>query len=236
MAELHGVETLATSTDNRGRRGRRSLRRRILTTVGIVVGVLILLVAGLAVYLAVQQRRSPSGTVFIQTAKGKVQLQVPQVVVPPPTPTSANLGAAVPSPPTDLSIPEIGLHAQIYMMAQAPPKAAVVGWMYGSAMPGTAGNVVLYGARGGPYAVFQKLNTLASGDEVTVAAGTVAYVYRIRSIQEVPADQTNLLLPSSTPTLTLITDAGSWDASAGHYTRRLVAQGTYVAREPWSGK
>ena len=235
MAELHDVETLGTSDHGRVRRTRRSWGRRILTTVGIMVGLVILLIASLVAYVAVQERRSPSGAVFVQTGHGKVELQLPQTVVAPPTPASASLVQAGPAPPTDLVVPRLGLHAQIYLMAQTPPKAAVVGWMYGSAMPGTAGNTVLYGARAGPYAVFDKLDTVNPGDEVTLAAGTVAYVYRVTSITEVAANDTSVLLPTPEPTVTLITDAGNWDPAAGHYTQRLVVRGRYISARAWSG-
>lgn len=208
-----------------------------------MVALVVLVVLGAVGVLAFREWRSPSGRIYVQTTNGRTQLQMPTALVPVPTslpgtgmPADTPVSAKAPSPPSQLVIPRIGVNVEVFPMADQPPTTAVVGWILGSAMPGTAGNTVIYGARAGAAAVFEHLDTLTAGDEVTVAAGSVAYVYRVTSLQEVPADQTDMLLPTSTPTLTLLTDAGIWDTTAARYTKRLVVRGTYVAAQPWSGK
>lgn len=238
MAELHDVEISPATRhiEHRVARRRRSWKRRIAYGVVALVVLVVLVVAGVVGYFVLQQHRSPSGKVFVETTHGRVELKVPTAVVAPPTPADPNLTIAGPAPPTALVISNIGLNAQVYMTANVEPKAAVVGWLYGSAMPGTAGNTVLYGARSGPTAVFSHLDTLQPGDEVTVVAGKVAYVYRMAKVKEVAANDTSVLLPTKDSTLTLITDAGNWDQATSSYTKRLVVQGRYMSAHAWSGK
>lgn len=238
VAELHDVETFpaAEQIEHRAPRRRRSWKRRIAYTLTALVVLAVLVVAGIVAYFVLQQRRSPSGKVYIETTQGKVELKVPTAVVAPPTPADPSLTAAGPAPPTAVLIPQIGLNAQVFMTANTEPKARVVGWLYGSAMPGTAGNTVLYGARSGPTAVFNRLGTLQPGDDVTVVAGNVAYVYQMTTIKEVDANDTSVLLPTKGSTLTLITDAGNWNQAASSYTKRLVVQGRYMSAHAWSGK
>lgn len=211
-------------------------KRRLLISIASLVVLAILIVAGVIGYLAVQQHRSPSGKVFVETARGKVELTVPDTLAKPPTPASARLPAPGPEPPTALKIASIGVDAPVYMMAGTSPQAAVVAWLYRSAMPGTNGNAVFYGARSGADAVFGQLDQLRVGTTITVIAPAVAYTYQITSIREVDVTDTDPLLPTTTPTVTLLTDAGEWDPTAGRYTKRLVVRATYLAVKPWSGQ
>lgn len=238
VAELHDVEVFPATrqVEHRVPRRRRSWKRRIVYTLTALVLLAVVLVAGGVAYFVLQQHRSPSGKVYVETNHGKVELKIPTAVVAPPTPADPSLTAAGPAPPTALVISNIGVKAQVFMTANTEPKARVVAWLYGSAMPGTAGNTVLYGARSGSTAVFERLNTLRAGDEVTVVAGNVAYVYQVKTVEEVEARDTSVLLPTKDPTLTLITDAGDWDQTTSSYTKRLVVQGRYVGAHAWSGK
>lgn len=213
-------------------RKRRSLKRKILYAVISVVGVVVLLVAGVITYFVVREHRSPSGKVFVSSTQGKIELHVPETMSNPPTAAAAGVIPDAPSPPTSLDIPSIGVHAQVYLMTSDPPKTKTVGWLYGTAMPGTAGNMVFYGARAGTAAVFDHLDQIHRGDEITVGTGAATYIYRATSAREVDAKDTDVLLPTADPELTLITDAGEWDESLGGYTKRLVIQATYASVKP----
>ncbi len=209
------------------RRTRRSIKRKILYGFITLVVVAIVLVASVIGFFVVREHRSPSGKVFVNTSQGKVELKVPDTMANPPTAVAAGSVPDAPSPPTTLDIPSIGVHAQVYLMTSDPPKTKAVGWLYGTAMPGTTGNMVFYGARDGATAVFDKVGQLQKGDKITVETGAATYVYRAISAHEVPANDTDILLPTSDAELTLITDAGEWDESIGGYTRRLVIKAVY---------
>jgi sortase A len=202
----------------------------------MVVLLALIAVGGVIGYFVVQEHRSPSGKVFVQTDDGKVQLGIVQTVVAPPTAAATGLDLSNPTPPTEIKIANIGLDTQTFLMNEDVPKTPVAGWLYGSAMPGTKGNTVFYGARAGAAAVFQKIEQLQSGDQVVVRGGDVGYVYQVVSIQEVAANDTQLLLPTEKSVVTLITDAGQWDDSLGGYTKRLVVRANYVTAESWEGK
>lgn len=214
------------------RRKRRSFRRKILWSVIVTVGIFVAVVAGVTIYFLIREHQSPSGRVFVNTSQGKVELHVPDTMATPPTPPVAAVIPDAPSPPTTIDIPSIGLHAGVYLMTSMAPKTRAVGWLYGTAMPGTTGNMVFYGARAGPAAVFDHLDQIHKGDEIAIGTGAITYVYRAESEREVDASNTDVMLPTSNSTLTLITDAGAWDPSIRGYTRRLVVQATYESAKP----
>lgn len=213
-----------------GRSGRRKLVLGCLGAIGLAV--LVLTILGSVVGL--QEWRSPSGKVVVETGDGAKELEMPLVLATPPTAPAVDLNGRSPQPPELVAIPEIGVRAEVYLMTDQPPQFPAAGWLFGSAMPGSPGNVVLYGAREGEAAVFSRLDALQPGDEVTVATNEIGYVYRVTSIDEVDAGRTEFLLASSEPVVTLLTDAGEWDAATGSYTRRLVVRGRYIDARPWS--
>lgn len=226
----------AVALDRPASKGRgRTRRRKVALGCGVVLGLLVLGVIAVVAFIGIREWRSPSGKVFVETDNGRVELQIPDVIATPPEPSSVDLSAVGPVPPTDLEIPSAGVSTKVFLMTDQPPNFPAAGWLFGTAMPGTKGNVVLYGARAGPAAVFEKLDQVRPGDKITVVAETVAYVYEVTTIDEVMADRTDLLLPTEEPVVTLVTDAGEWDAAANRYTKRLVVRGRYVGAEPWSG-
>lgn len=213
----------------------RSRRRKVVLGCLGMGGVLLLVIIGVVSFTGLREWRSPSGKVFVENGDGRVELQMPMALAAPPAGSSVDLEGRSPQPPTDVDIPRIGVHAEVFMMTEQAPTFRAAGWLFGSAMPGTAGNVVLYGARSGDAAVFTNLDQLQPGDEVAVSVGDIDYVYRVTSSQEVDAARTDLLLPSEEPVVTLITDAGEWDSSAARYDRRLVVRGRYADARAGSG-
>lgn len=226
---------MVVNADNATKSGARSRRRKVVLGCLGVGGVLLLVIIGVVSFMGVREWRSPSGKVFVENGDGRVELQIPTTLAEPPAGSSADLTGRTPQPPTSVDIPRIGVHAEVFMMTKAAPRFQAAGWLFGSAMPGTAGNVVLYGARSGSAAVFSTLDQLQPGDEVTVSAGDINYVYRITSSEEVDAARTDLLLPVEEPVVTLITDSGQWDSSAARYDRRLIIRGRYAEARAGSG-
>jgi LPXTG-site transpeptidase (sortase) family protein len=101
------------------------------------------------------------------------------------------------------------------------------GWLEGSAYPTWQGNSVLTGHvwnadnTAGP---FRDLQTLGWGDEVIVHLGDQAYVYSVRSSQEVqPAKVGALLKPEEQAWLTLVTCKG-YDENKGEYNSRILVR------------
>jgi LPXTG-site transpeptidase (sortase) family protein len=170
--------------------------------------VVVLLIVGLLTYLGLREWRTPSGGVVVETQDGPAELRMPFELATPPTDAAVDLKGRVPQPPRTIDIPRIGVHADVFMMAEESPHFRSVGWLFGTAMPSSPGNMVFYAARDGDAAVFAKLDELQPGDPVTVASEDITFVYRVTTIQEVDAGRSELLLPTAEPMATLITDAG----------------------------
>lgn len=101
------------------------------------------------------------------------------------------------------------------------------GYHNGSALPGTIGNSVFSGHAGLRGAVFKDLGRLNPGDEVVVETARWRYLYRVRGSQSVWPTQVEVMDPTPTPTLTLIT-CTNWD------TQRLVVVADLVDARPLS--
>lgn len=101
------------------------------------------------------------------------------------------------------------------------------GYHNGTALPGTIGNTVLSGHAGLRGAVFRDIGRLRPGDEVIVETGSWRYVYRVRETLQVWPTQVEVMAPTSTPVLTLIT-CTNWD------TQRLVVVADLADARPRS--
>ena len=229
---MHVHTGMSVSDDAPVARPRR--RRNVLLGCAIVVAIPVVIILGVVGYFAVQEWRSPSGQVVVSTGQDDVTLQMPTELVTPAGGSAVDLSQEVPQPPSRVEIPRVGIAADVYPMTSDPPNFPAAGWQLGTAMPGTEGNVVVYGAQSGPAAVFQELRSVTAGDEILLVAGTTAYVYHASEVSEVDAGQTDILLPTGEPTVTLITDAGEWDEATGGFSRRLIVRGQYVEARTWS--
>jgi sortase A len=101
------------------------------------------------------------------------------------------------------------------------------GYHHGTALPGTIGNSVLSGHAGLRGAVFRDLGRLQPGHEVIVETAGWSYVYRVRSSVNVWPTQIEVMYPTATAVLTLIT-CTNWD------TQRLVVVADLVDARPRS--
>jgi LPXTG-site transpeptidase (sortase) family protein len=118
---------------------------------------------------------------------------------------------------------------------QSPTNPVDVAWYRFSARPGQVGNMVMAGhvdyANYGP-AVFWFLQDLVPGDEIRVTTETGAvYSYRVTSLATYPeatAPVAEIVGPTDTEMLTLITCAGTFNRSSRAYDRRLVVRAERV--------
>lgn len=121
--------------------------------------------------------------------------------------------------PARVQIPKIGVDSPVVEVFvqdgtwQVADYAA--GYHHGSALPGDAGNTVLAGHAGIRGAVFRSLGELTAGDEIYLDTGEWRFTYRVRESRSVWPDQVEVMDPTPTRVLTLIT-CTNWD------TQRLV--------------
>ncbi|NES28866.1 class F sortase [Micromonospora terminaliae] len=143
------------------------------------------------------------------------------------------------STPTTISIPRIGVQAEIMTLGlnpdgtvQVPPleQAMKAGWYSPGPSPGEAGNSVIVGhvdsAKLGP-AVFFNLGALGKGDTISIARedGSTA-TFTVTEVKSYPktAFPTELVYgPSDEPGLRVVTCGGAFDASSGSYVDNVIA-------------
>ena len=140
-----------------------------------------------------------------------------------------NPQSAIVLPPQRLLIPAIGVDWPVVLSDNTHmPRFKGIGWLFGSAYPGQAGNLVLFGHLDGPYATLGRLHELRPGDTFTVATTDGAFTYQVRTTFETTPDDVSVLIPTDTATATLITCAGQWDKVARTYDRRLIVTADLV--------
>jgi len=155
--------------------------------------------------------------------------------IPPP--------ATVPeTTPVELGVPSIGVRTGPLLelgidaagALEVPPDAATAGWFSLAPTPGSPGPAVIAGHvdfEGAP-GVFQRLDELQPGDEVTVtrADGATA-VFSTYLVERYPKDRfptERVYGDTSGAELRLITCGGAFDAGSGHYRDNVVAYARLV--------
>ncbi len=123
---------------------------------------------------------------------------VVQSITPQPIPTPG------PGQPSRIQIPAIDVDAQIVQGDTWDQLKKGVGHYIGSANPGERGNLVLSGHNDVFGEIFRHLDQLKPGDEVIVYAGQQRYRYVIGQSRVVAPTQVDVMLPTSDPTITLI--------------------------------
>lgn len=145
----------------------------------------------------------------------------PQAIGPPV--------AVVQPQPQRLRIPSIGVDTpvqEVFVVDGAWQVAEfAAGYHYSSALPGTNGNTVMAGHAGLHGAVFARLGAINLTDLISVEAGGWVYTYHVREIKSVWPTQVEVMAPTDTPVLTLIT-CTAWD------TQRLVVVADQVDARP----
>jgi sortase (surface protein transpeptidase) len=173
---------------------------------------------------------------------GQTPSPTPVSVTPSPTATPEGewLDAAV----SRLSIARIGVDAEVVALNLTPAGAMdvpdgpeQVAWYDFTAKPGHPGNAVLSGhvdyANYGP-AVFWDLRNLQPGDRIAVTLQDGSVIeYEVTALQSYPVAEMPMaviLAPTETPSLTVITCAGYFDAAVGEYSERLVVRAVQVSQ------
>ena len=205
-----------------------------LSVVVMALGVAALIAAGVLFALSATGiigdggLRSGPGTV---TGFGDILTPVPSTPLPTlPTPSNSPLArlviqkAKVDAPVVTLSIDENGV-------MQSPGNAYDVAWYDFSARPGTGSNVVFSGHvdyHDVGAAVFWNLRDLQPGDvvEIELADGT-SYKYGVSALNCMPvadAPISEIVGPTQSEVVTLITCCGTFNSSTRQYDRRLVVR------------
>ncbi|MFD6664125.1 class F sortase [Micromonospora chalcea] len=204
-------------------------------------------VTGQAVPGAEGQQTSAAGggsapATAAQPAPGAAGQPVPGGNGPTPsgqgTPAAAGPAPLPRSAPTTISIPRIGVQAEIMSLGtnpdgtvQVPPldQAMKAGWYSPGASPGEAGNAVIVGhvdsAQLGP-AVFFNLGALVPGDTIVVTRqdGRAA-TFTVREVGSYPKTAfpaAQVYGPSAVPALRVVTCGGVFDRTAGSYLNNIV--------------
>jgi sortase A len=135
---------------------------------------------------------------------------------------------AVAPQPSHLMIPSIQLDTpvkEVFVVDGAWEVADyAAGYLHDTGLPGS-GNTVLAGHAGLRGAVFRDLGALAANDDIYLDAAGWRYHYRVRDSKSVWPDQVEVLDPTPTPVLTLMT-CTNWD------TQRLVVVADLIDSKP----
>lgn len=133
--------------------------------------------------------------------------------------------------PRRLLLPSIGVDtgvAEVFVVDGAWQVADyAAGYHNGSALPGSVGNMVMAGHAGLRGAVFRDLGNMKVGDEAVVESAGWRYVYRVREVKSVWPTQVEVMEPTPTAVLTLIT-CTNWD------TQRLIVVADLIDARPLS--
>lgn len=170
----------------------------------------------------------PTHAVRAPASQAAPQAQSPQTQTPSRAP------GLPPSPPTQITVPEIGLKVTVDPVAldesgtiALPQDADHAGWYTGSPTPGQNGNTILVGhvdSDNGP-AAFYELGAAKKGDRIEVRRqdGRTA-AYEVESMSIWPQDDfpsQRVYGPTPGPQLTLLT-CTDWDSERKTYMSNLV--------------
>ena len=180
-------------------------------------------------------------TILNSTGSGHpVEGQILTTSSPPPTAKQVAAYTVQPSYPKFISIPKIGL-GNILVRSFGLEKNGTIGtpnsiyeagWYNSSSKPGQAGAVFIYGhvASWTKYSVFQNLNKLKQGDEISITRGdNTVFHYEVTGSKTYAynaVDMSRVLSPTSPNVsgLNLMTCAGKIITVGGakEYSQRLV--------------
>jgi len=128
-----------------------------------------------------------------------------------------------------LRIPKIQLEVPVLDGTDDRTLDRAVGYIGGTAQPGTAGNVGIAGHRDG---FFRGLKDIAAGDVIEVDTRERTDVYRVERTWVVKPEEVSVLDQTPTPTLTLVTCYPFY--FIGSAPRRFIVRAVLVADRPVS--
>ena len=152
-----------------------------------------------------------------------------------PTGTGTVAVTPLPALPSELSIPRLGIAAEIEQVGldqdkamDVPSQAQNVAWYMLGAVPGQKGNAVVAGhfdSKTGP-AVFYKLNEMQPGDKVAVTDAdgkNISFVVeRIETYPEADFPLQEVFGETQEARLNLITCTGIYNLNSQNYSHRTV--------------
>lgn len=145
-------------------------------------------------------------------------------------PTEPPAAAALDLPPIYLEAPAVGIQAdavEVFLQDGTWQVADyAVGFLHGTGRPG-AGNLVMAGHKGIRGAVFANLEALQPGDEVFVDTAEQRFRYQVRETRSVWPSEVDVIYPTETPTLTLLT-CTNWDLQRFIVVADLVDSAPHV--------
>ena len=135
-------------------------------------------------------------------------------------------------PIAQLVIPEIGIQEVVVQDTTPELMKGGPGHLLTSPLPGHAGNVVIAGRRVTYGGVFRRLDRLTPGDHIALITpeGAFDYVVSARS-RTVRAGEPDVIGPSTTPQLTLVTSDTPW-STRGRLAVTAALQGTPLPDAP----
>ncbi|MGI8484762.1 MAG: sortase domain-containing protein [Thermomicrobiales bacterium] len=165
----------------------------------------------------------------------------PCAAVGTPTLATPDTGVSCGAVPVSVEIPAINVDAKVEVLEtvngemQQPTGPDDVAWYKETPKLGAPGNIVMAGHLnywGVPEGVFFNLATLQPGDRISItgADGDVV-VYQVEWVKQADATkppEADVLAETATPSLTLITCGGPWNAATSLYTERTVVRAVVV--------
>ncbi|WP_078378850.1 class D sortase [Sutcliffiella halmapala] len=106
-----------------------------------------------------------------------------------------------------LFIPKLEVGIPIYHGVSEEELKKGIGHVSNSKLPGEKGNIVLSGHRD---TVFKRLGELEIGDSLQIEMAQESYIYKIKKIRIVTADDDTVLVPKPRETLTITTCYPFW--------------------------
>ena len=159
---------------------------------------------------------APEVRVILRDEEAEVARAQPRTVAPKPRP----------GPARQLQIPSLNIRSGVVPTAWEPPDF-VVGQIRDSAAV-SLGNTVLVGHLRGPAGdVFNRLDRVKLGDEVTAVSRGVEFRFVVSEVVVLPNNDNRPMLPTETPRLTMMTCAGIWNPFSQDYSHRI-----WVIAEP----
>lgn len=213
-------------------------RRALIGAMGAVIG-------GMALRAAAAQE--PTGTPESAPIQSITPGEMPTSGALRPGPIgnqSPAVASANPSAPAHITVPKAGIDAGIETLSivdgvmENPTGPWVVAWYKETATLGQPGNVVLAGHvdywNVGP-SVFFNLRDLVGGDEITLTDEYgIVYTYAVETNEVydlamlTSGGLREMVAPTETQTLTIITCGGEFDYVNGEYLSRTIVRAGFV--------
>jgi LPXTG-site transpeptidase (sortase) family protein len=209
-------------------RSGRNLRRRLVFALASATLLVVTLLLG---YFALRPGSTPAPRLVVNQPATTLPLTEPAVSLAPLS-TSPVARLTIPAIDVDARVISLGVDSDGVM--QSPDNPTDVAWYTFAAHPGYPGNVVLAGhvdyVNYGP-AVFWRLRDLKKGDDIYIALQDgSSFHYRVTSLtnyDDATAPVADIVGPTATPVVTLITCTGVFDSAAHNYNQRLVVRAEY---------